>query len=112
MNARADCNFLHEHEQGCTLPVRVQPGARKTSVLGIYGDGDQAALKITLQAPPIDGRANEALVEFLAITLHIPKSHMQLLSGKTSRSKLLLLKRLSLNEAEARLSAAIPYIGS
>ena len=112
MKASAYAGFLRKHEQGCTLAVRIQPGARNTSVLGGYGESGLAALKIALHAPPVDGRANEALVEFLAATLHIPKSHVQLLSGKTSRSKLLLLKGLPLKEAEARLSAATPYIGS
>jgi uncharacterized protein len=100
--------FLREHEQGCTLTVRVQPGARKTAILGSYGDSDQTALKIALQAPPVDGRANEALVAFIAATLHIPKSSVQLLSGKTSRSKLLLLNGISISEADACLSALIP----
>jgi uncharacterized protein len=100
--------FLREHEQGCTLAVRVQPGARKTAILGSHGDSSQAALKIALQAPPVDGRANEALVEFIAATLSIPKSRVQLLSGKTSRSKLLLLNGISMSEAKACLSALIP----
>ncbi len=100
--------LLREQEQGCTLAVRVQPGARKTAILGGYGDSAQAALKIALQAPPVDGRANETLVEFIAATFHIPKSSVQLLSGKTSRSKLLLLTGISISEAEACLSARIP----
>ena len=100
--------FLREHEQGCTLAVRVQPGARKTTILGSYGESAQAALKIALQAPPVDGRANEALVEFMAATLHRPKSSVQLLSGKTSRSKLLLLNGISMSKAEACLSALVP----
>ena len=79
---------------GVTLAVRAQPGAKKTAIAGIYGDGDAAQLKIAVQAPPVEGRANEALVAFLAETFNVPRKSVELVSGELSRSKLFLLRGL------------------
>ncbi len=68
-----------------TLTLHIQPGAKKTEFAGRHGD----ALKIRLAAPPVDGKANEALVKFIATTLHLPKSSVMLKSGQTSRHKVL-----------------------
>ena len=68
-----------------TLTLHIQPGAKKTEFAGLHGD----ALKIRLAAPPVDGKANEALVKFLAEVLHLPKSAVTLKSGQTSRRKVL-----------------------
>jgi uncharacterized protein (TIGR00251 family) len=68
-----------------TLTLHIQPGAKKTEFAGRHGD----ALKIRLAAPPVDGKANEALVKFIATTLHLPKSSVTLISGQTSRRKVL-----------------------
>jgi len=99
--------MIREHSAGCTLAVRAHPGAKKTAITGIYGEGDQAALKVAVNAPPIEGRANEALIAFLAETLRQPKSSVQLLSGKSSRSKLFLIKGLSTPEAATALRKAM-----
>ena len=85
--------FLRETAEGCTLAVRVQPGAKRTAVIGVFGDGAQ--LKIALQAPPVDGRANEALIEFLAQLAAVPKSSVTIFSGHSSRSKVLMLRDLN-----------------
>lgn len=68
-----------------TLTLHIQPGAKKTEFAGLHGD----ALKIRLAAPPVDGKANEALVRFLADVLDLPKSAVMLKSGQTSRRKVL-----------------------
>lgn len=68
-----------------TLTLHIQPGAKKTEFAGRHGD----ALKIRLAAPPVDGKANEALLKFLAEVLHLPKSAVTLKSGQTSRRKVL-----------------------
>ena len=60
--------MLRAAADGVTLAVRAQPGAKKTAIAGIYGEGTTAQLKIAVQAPPIEGRANEALIAFLAET--------------------------------------------
>jgi uncharacterized protein len=67
-----------------TLTLHIQPGAKKTEFAGLHGD----ALKIRLAAPPVDGKANEALIKFVAATLHLPKSAVNLKSGQTSRRKI------------------------
>ncbi|RIX47378.1 MAG: YggU family protein [Rhodocyclales bacterium GT-UBC] len=68
-----------------TLTLHIQPGAKKTEFAGRHGD----ALKIRLAAPPVDGKANEALVRFVAETLGLAKSAVNLKSGQTSRRKVL-----------------------
>ena len=68
-----------------TLTLHIQPGAKKTEFAGLHGD----ALKIRLAAPPVDGKANDALIKFVAETLKLPKSAVNLKSGQTSRRKVL-----------------------
>jgi hypothetical protein len=88
---------------GVTLAVRAQPGAKKTAIVGVYGEGVSAQLKIAVQAPPVEGRANSALVIFLAETFDLPRNHVELISGELSRSKILLLSGVSLKRAETLL---------
>lgn len=68
-----------------TLTLHIQPGAKKTECAGRHGD----ALKIRLSAPPVDGKANEALIKFVAESLKLPKAAVNLKSGQTSRRKVL-----------------------
>jgi uncharacterized protein (TIGR00251 family) len=82
---------------GCTLPVRVHPGARRNAITGIH-DG---ALKVSLSKPPTDGRANQALVAFLAGELHIPRARITLLTGAASRVKTLRIAGLCADELRA-----------
>jgi uncharacterized protein (TIGR00251 family) len=79
--------WLRRRESTATLTLHIQPGARKTEVAGPHGD----ALKIRLAAPPVDGKANAALIEFVAGRLGLPKSAVRLVSGQTSRRKILEL---------------------
>jgi hypothetical protein len=95
--------MLREVAGGVTLAVRAQPGAKKTAIVGVYGEGDTAQLKIAVQAPPVEGRANEALVAFLAETFGIPKRSVEIVSGELSRSKVFLLTGVSLQDARAKL---------
>lgn len=88
---------------GVTLAVRAQPGAKKTAITGVYGEGAAAQLKIAVQAPPVDGRANLALVIFLAETFDLPRNRVKLVSGDISRSKIFLLGGVSLKEAETSI---------
>ena len=84
---------------GCILSVRVHPGAKHNAITGTH-DG---ALKISLTTPPNDGRANQALIAFLAERLNIPRTSIELLTGHTSRSKTLRLTGITAAEAEACL---------
>ena len=97
--------MLRAAGDGVTLAVRAQPGAKKTAIAGIYGEGDTAQLKVAVQAPPIDGRANAALIEFLAETLSLPKSSVVLVAGESSRSKVFQLRGITVIEAKERLRA-------
>ena len=92
--------MLREVPGGVTLAVRAQPGAKKTAITGVYGEGDTAQLKIAVQAPPVEGRANEALIAFLAEAFGIPKRSVELVSGELSRSKVFLLRSLRLGETQ------------
>lgn len=91
--------MLREVAGGVTLAVRAQPGAKKTAIVGVYGEGAAAQLKIAVQAPPVEGRANEALILFLAKTFGLPKSAVELVSGELSRSKVFRLRGVSLDRA-------------
>ena len=65
------------------LDLHVQPGAKKSEVVGLHGD----ALKLRIASPPIDGRANAALVAFLSDALDVPKQSLAVVKGETSRRK-------------------------
>ena len=84
------------------LTVRVQPGASKDRVVGRIGD----EWKLTLKAPPVEGRANRACLHFLARILGVPRSRVRLVHGQTSRRKRIEIEGLSLDEVAERLDAA------
>ncbi len=92
---------------GVTLAVRAQPGAKKTAITGIYGEGATAQLKIAVHAPPLEGRANAALIAFLAETFSVPRSAVELASGELSRSKVFLLRGVTVARAMAALAQRI-----
>jgi uncharacterized protein len=71
------------------LEVALQPGARRSEWAGLHGE----RLKIRLQAPPVDGRANAALIEFLSDSFHLPKSRVQIERGLASRHKRVRVQR-------------------
>ncbi len=83
-----------------TLTLHIQPGAKKTEFAGLHGD----ALKIRLAAPPVDGKANEALLKFIADKLGMAKTGVTLKSGSTSRRKVLEVKGVDRIAIEALAS--------
>lgn len=97
--------MLRESAEGVTLAVRAQPGAKKTAIVGVYGEGDAAQLKIAVNAPPIEGRANEALIAFLSKHFDIPKSAIELISGDLGRSKVFRLRGVTRAVAEAKIKS-------
>jgi uncharacterized protein (TIGR00251 family) len=97
--------MLRSTPSGVTLAVRAQPGAKKTAITGLYGEGAAAQLKIAVHAPPLEGRANQALIAFLAETFAVPKNSVEMITGELSRSKVFLLRGVSLGRAEAALTA-------
>jgi uncharacterized protein (TIGR00251 family) len=96
---------LRAAREGVTLAVRAQPGAKKTAIIGIYGEGTAAQLKVAVHAPPVEGRANAELIVFLAERFSLQKNAIELVSGELSRSKVFLLRGVSLAQAEAILGA-------
>lgn len=95
-----EVQFARDVPDGCTINVRVHPGAKRAAVTGTHAD----AIKIALTAPPIDGRANDALIAFLAEQLRLPRARIALLSGASSRSKVLRITGKSAAEIQAALS--------
>jgi uncharacterized protein (TIGR00251 family) len=94
-----ESRFAKDVLDGCTLSVRVHPGAPKNGVTGVHAD----ALKIALTAPPVDGKANEALIAFLAHALRLPRARIALVSGLTSRAKMIRITGKSAAEVAAAL---------
>ena len=72
---------------GVYINCHVQPGASKSGVSGLHGDG----VKIKLHAPPVDGKANSELVKFIAEFFRVPKSSVEIKSGQSSRKKILFV---------------------
>ena len=96
--------MLRAAPEGVTLAVRAQPGAKRTAIAGLYGQGAAAQLKIAVHAPPVEGRANEALIAFLAATFSLPRSAVELVAGEFARSKVFLLRGMTLAHATAILA--------
>jgi uncharacterized protein (TIGR00251 family) len=91
------------HPDGLVLPIRVQPGAKKNSIHGVH-DG---ALKVSVQAAPEDGKANDAIMELLKKTLGIKRNQIEILSGQTSRNKKILIRELKLEELAQKIRTLI-----
>jgi Uncharacterized conserved protein len=83
----------------CTLAIKAIPNAPRTEIAGWLGD----ALKIKVHAPALEGRANDALCEFIADTLDLPRRAVTVFQGEKSRQKVLRIEGLSLEETKRRL---------
>lgn len=81
------------HDGGITLTLHVQPGAKRSEIVGLHGD----ALKIKLAAPPVEGRANEVLLKFIAELFDVPLRNVELKQGEQSRRKVVTIIGSSLN---------------
>ena len=77
--------MIHESPDGVRFAVRVHPRAKKNAITGEFGE----ALKLSLTTPPVEGRANEACIEFFAKLLKVPRSSVTIASGQTSRNKVI-----------------------
>jgi uncharacterized protein (TIGR00251 family) len=82
-------NWYRRDGENITLTLHVQPGAKRNEIAGLHGD----ALKIRLAAPPIEGRANEALLKFIAKLFDVPLRQVELKRGEQSRHKVILVQR-------------------
>ena len=84
---------------GATFAVRVHPRAKKNAITGEVGD----ALKLALTAPPVDGKANEACIDFFAKFLKVPHSSVTIAAGQSSRNKVVRVAGLAAEEVRRRL---------
>ena len=91
---------IRDTPDGATFQVKVQPRAKKNAVAGEVGE----ALKLALTAPPIEGRANQACVAFLAELLNVSRSSVTIAAGQSSRNKVIRVAGLSAAQVEERLS--------
>ena len=90
---------LQESGAGVTFAVRIHPRANKNAITGEIGD----ALKLSLTAPPMDGRANAACIEFFAKLLKVSRSSVTIASGQTSRHKVIRVSGLSAEAVRRRI---------
>ena len=91
--------LLRQTSKGVTLSCRVQPRASRNAIAGVLGE----SLKVALTAPPVDGKANAELCKFLADKAGLSKSCVQILSGETSRTKVILFTGIDLPVLKERL---------
>ena len=90
---------IRESAGAVTFSVRVHPRARKDALTGVHGD----ALKLSLTAPPVEGRANDAVVDFFATVLRLPRSSITIAAGQTSRNKAVRITGLTADALRQRL---------
>jgi uncharacterized protein len=90
---------IQDTPDGATFAIKVHPRARKNAITGELG----GALKLSLTAPPVEGRANEACIEFLANLLKVPRSSITIASGQSSRRKVIRVSGVSADEVQKRL---------
>jgi uncharacterized protein (TIGR00251 family) len=95
-------------KEGALLRVRVQPGAGASAVVGLHGD----ALKVRVAAPPVSGRANEAVIALLARALGVATSELTISAGLAGRDKRVLVTGLDEAELTRRLEVALGDAGS
>jgi uncharacterized protein (TIGR00251 family) len=90
---------IYENDGAVSFSIRVHPRAKKDAITGELGD----ALKISLTAPPVEGRANEACIAFLAKLLKVPRSSVTIASGHSGRNKIVRISGLSVQQVQERL---------
>jgi uncharacterized protein (TIGR00251 family) len=91
---------LHNGQGGAAIAVRVTPRASKNEIVGILNDG---TVKIRLTAPPVEGKANDALVKFLAEVLDVAKSRIDIVAGATGRDKLVSVLDMDAGDLHQRI---------
>jgi uncharacterized protein (TIGR00251 family) len=90
---------INDSPSGITFAVKVHPRAKRNGITGEVGD----ALKLALTAPPVEGRANDACIEYLANVLDVPRSSVTIAAGQNSRNKVIRVAGLTAQEVRQRL---------
>jgi len=91
--------MIRDTPNGVTFAVKVHPRAKKNAITGEAGD----ALKVALTAPPLDGKANEACIDFFAKLLKVPRSSVTIAAGQNSRNKVVRVAGLTGQQVRERL---------
>jgi uncharacterized protein (TIGR00251 family) len=91
---------MHNGQKGSAIAVRVTPRASRNEIVEILNDG---TVKVRLTAPPVEGKANETLIEFLAGVLDVPRSHIEIVAGTTGRDKLVSILDLDAETVHERI---------
>ena len=97
-------NWLYPTDDGCVLTVKATPRAKKSEIVG----ADPDWLRVRLQAPPVDGKANAELAALFAKTFKVPKSAVEILTGDTSRIKRIKLRGVSADAVTSHLTSKSP----
>ena len=90
---------VHDTPSGATFAVKVHPRAKKNAITGELDN----SLKVSLTSPPVEGRANEACIEFFAKLLKVSRSSVTIASGQTSRAKVIRVAGLSAEELRSKM---------
>lgn len=91
---------LHNGKKGSALAIRVTPRASRNEISEILSDG---TVKIRLTAPPVEGKANQALIDFLADVLEIPRARIEIVAGTTGKDKLVSILDLDAETVHERI---------
>jgi uncharacterized protein (TIGR00251 family) len=91
---------MHNGQKGSAIAVRVTPRASRNEIVEILNDG---TVKVRLTAPPVEGKANETLIEFLAGVLDVPRSHIEIVAGTTGRDKLVSILDMDAETVHERI---------
>jgi len=91
---------FHDGRRGAALAIRVTPRARRNEVAEVLNDG---TIRIRLTAPPVEGKANKALIQFLSQILDVPPSRISIVAGETGRDKLVSILDMEPEEAQRRI---------
>jgi uncharacterized protein len=91
--------MFRQMDEGVEISLYIQPGASKSEIKGAYND----QLKIKIKAPPVDGKANEAVIEFLSKLLDLPKRQIEFRKGEKSREKKVFVRGISIEEIRQKL---------
>lgn len=102
MSEEATGLAIQEKDGSLIIPIRVVPRAKKNEIVGVGG-----VLKVRIAAPPVRGKANEVLVEFLARALGVRKGQVEIVRGERARNKTIRVRGLSEREARQRLGNLI-----
>jgi hypothetical protein len=84
----ADRLLIQAHPDGLSFKIHVQPKSSRNRIVGLHGE----ALKLKLTAPPVEGAANKACLEVLAHAIEVPKSHLEIAAGQSSRLKKIFIR--------------------